>query len=169
MIAIATRYAAAPGIARTAKAYVFAEAWSELDHFLATKHEASIHEVEATIEALFGDLPTNLLANERLIADDIRAADSVVAVNIVKAEQRAGYGLATAVVRLTELMRAIVRKDARVPPPSDARRWALVLPPKIFPLPGPLTPKPQTPPSDGRAKEIAAIKTRLAASKAALE
>jgi hypothetical protein len=166
MLAIAGKYVFTPGIARDYSALALGSAWSGLEKFLQTT--PTLAQVKTKIASLFGQAPDALVSDQRFIADDIRAADGVVAVRMLKTEQPAGYGVMPTVLRLAELVRAIVRSD----PAADPRLvlgWVLVLPPRIFPLPNPDREEAPPPAPDPTGAEISTLVTRIAATKAALE
>lgn len=169
MIAIAGKYAATPGIGRDLSAYQLGSSWSKLATYLAHDPAHSVADVRAQIQSLFGAKPEDLAKDPKFAADDTRAADGIVAVHILKTEQQAGYGVMPEIARLCELVRALVRNDPHIDPTSEALRWVLLLPPKIFPLPALTQSKPPAPAPDPNVKVISDLQASIASSSEALD
>jgi hypothetical protein len=170
MLAIANRYAATLGIARESSSLALGKEWLDFQAFLQKTPPPTLAQVTTEIKSLFGKGPDALVLDQRFVADDVRAADGVVAVRMLAAEQPAGYGIMPIVLRLAELVRAIIRKDSV----GDLRLvlgWVLVLPDQIFPLPNPdrEAPPPPPPAPDLSIAEIGTLHTRIEATKTALE
>src|SRR5687767_8902951 len=174
MIAIATKYVATPGIARKYTDYGFGPAWQALAEFIADKPHPNLDKVTKKVKELFGAEPDKVINDQKFIADDVRAADGIVVVRMLKPEHRAGHGVLPTVARLAELIRVIARKDSTAERlaakgPERALGWVLVVPPKIFPLPNPERAAPPAPPVDPKIKEIGELKKRIEATKSALD
>lgn len=168
MNAVAQNYVAQTGIARRYSDLEMGPQWSALADHLAQSVAPSSADTLAMVQSIFGRSAAELPSDLRFIHDDARAADSIVAVKIVAREHRAGFGVMPVVLRLAELVRAIVRHDPGATRPKDALEWTLVVPPSIFPLPG-LAHKEPVPPQPPPFPDVEALQTRIASSQRALE
>ncbi|MEO8552830.1 MAG: hypothetical protein ABI678_22785, partial [Kofleriaceae bacterium] len=132
MMTIAQQYAA-PKVARDYSDLKLGPKWAELAGVFALSEPPTTDQLIAKVTAIFGNSPSSLIDDSVFIGDDSEAADSIVLVKMLAAEQPAGFGVMPTVVRLAELVRVLAREGAGTP--ADALTWTMVVPPKVFPLP----------------------------------
>lgn len=164
MMAIAKKYAA-PKVARDYSDLKLGPKWAELADLLGAADPPTRDQAIARIQTIFGKAPDGASTDPAFIADDNEAADAIVLVKMLAAEQPAGFGVMPTVVRLAELVRSLARDGAAAP--ADSLTWTIVVPPKVFPIP-PAAVK-GTPPPPPPSTQVPDLKAKIAATQAALE
>jgi len=98
----------------------------------------SITEIPSRIQQWFGTTPDKLVSDSQFRTDDERTADSIIAIKLLPAEQRAASLALADVLRHVSIIVRLVNGDSDLGAPgglSRARKRPLALPPRLFPIP----------------------------------